>query len=234
MNNKFIPILVVLLIGASFFAGSLWTKVNYLEDDNQQVKPTLAPAQPEKEAPVVLGEADQVEIEANSVAVKGKKDAPITIVEFSEYQCPYCARYVEETYTQLMAEYGDQIYYIFHDYPLPFHQHAQQTAVAARCAGEQGKYWEYHDLLFEKNEDWSAKTKIEADLKSYAQSLGLNTNQFSTCLNSDKYDQAIKDDLALGAKVGVSGTPTFFINGTMLVGAQPFASFKRIIEESLR
>ena len=116
---------------------------------------------------------------------------------------------------------------------MPFHQHAQETAEAARCAGDQGQYWEMHDLLFENQSDWSQESDITDTLVSYAGELGLNESQFSSCLESGKFTQAVKDDQALGQSVGIQGTPSFFINGQKIVGAAPYSSFKALIDREL-
>lgn len=234
IKDKTTPILIAGLIIFAFIAGSLWTKVRNLEQnaENQGQKQGEA-LQQEPQGPVVLGAEDQAEIIKNAGAVKGAEDAKVTIVEFSEYQCPYCKRYVDEAYKQIMADYGDQIRYIFRDYPLPFHQHAQITAEATRCAGEQNMYWKYHDLLFEKADEWVSQTEIKDVLIGYSSQLGLNESQFRECLTSAKYTQSVKDDFALGQKMGVNGTPSFFINGRQLVGAQPYEAFQAIIEEEL-
>lgn len=234
------PILVILLVGAAFLIGSLFTQLKTLQGGKQEealtakaeATPTVGERAQAEPGEIVLGGEDLTEAEKGE-AVKGSPNAPITIVEFSEYQCPYCARYVEGTYAQLWEEYGDQIRYIFRDYPLPFHQHAQKTSEAARCAGEQGDYWGYHDLLFKNQSDWSAQTSIDSTLEGYAGQLGLDAGQFSDCLSQGKFTQAVKDDFAFGQKVGVSGTPSFFINGRMLVGAQPFSAFQAMIQEEL-
>lgn len=237
--NLTTPILVVLLTIASFLAGMFWTRLRGEElvklPDGQVEKEAAQEvvAPPEVEPEAVLGEDDRAEIEKGGAAVKGEKGAPVTIVEFSEYECPFCKRYVDETYSQIWDEYGDQIYYVFHDYPLPFHPHAQQTAEAARCAGDQEGYWEMHDLLFANRDKWAAESKIDETLSSYAAELNLDTAEFDTCLSSGKHTQAVKDDFELGKKVGVSGTPSFFINGQMLVGAQPFSAFKSLIDVEL-
>ena len=221
-------ILVVALVAAAFFVGKFSEKAKENEPiGNQQV------AQEQEEGPVVLGAADFKKIIEGGAAFKGNKNAPVTIVEFSEYECPFCKRYVDETYEQILEEYGDDIYYVFRDYPLPFHKHAQETAEAARCAGDQDSYWPMHDMLFEGRDKWAEEAKITSILTGYAKSLGLNTQAFNSCLSSGKYTQAVKDDLSLGNKVGVSGTPSFFINGVMLVGAQPFENFKAFIESEL-
>jgi protein-disulfide isomerase len=241
MKDKVIPILVIVLIIFAFFSGSLWTKVRQLEKVNNppaggEGLEEGREGEIQEQAPEevqVLGAEDQAEIIKNAGAVKGAEDAKVTMVEFSEYQCPYCKRYVEGAYKQIMENYGRQIRYIFRDYPLPFHQQAQMTAEAARCAGEQGKYWEYHDKLFDEQEKWINQENVQEVLVSLATSLGLNQSQFRDCLTSGKFTQAVKDDFVLGQKVGVQGTPSFFINGQMLVGAQPYSVFEAVIKEEL-
>jgi protein-disulfide isomerase len=117
---------------------------------------------------------------------------------------------------------------VYKDFPLPIHQNAQKAAEASRCAAEQGKYWEYHDLLFTNN-----TTLAPDNLKKFAADLQLNTAQFDPCLESGKYAQAVAKDLEEGTRVGVSGTPAFFVNGRFLSGAQPFSAFQEVIEEAL-
>lgn len=232
VTNLTTPFLVVLLLVVAFMAGSFYTSSKSTEKaGGEAVVPTTQAAQQPQEG-TTLAAADWAAIQDSELA-KGKPGAAITIVEFSEYQCPYCKRYVDETYGRLWEEYGDQLYYVFRDYPLPFHQHAQKTAEAARCAAEQGKFWEYHDLLFEKKAEWEGETDPSSVLVGFARELGLKTSDFSSCLSTGKYAQAVKDDLALGQSVGVGGTPSFFINGQMLVGAQPFENFKAIIDAEL-
>lgn len=234
-TNLTTPILILLLVAVSFLLGITWTKlrVKDLPAGEAGQEEEAIQVSPGPEEPAVLGEKEMAEITEGGTASKGEKDAPVTIVEFSDYQCPYCKRYIDETYPQIWEEYGSQIYYIFRDYPLPFHPHAQKTAEAARCAGDQGKYWEMHDLLFSERDQWAEKEEIDADLANYAARLGLNKSEFNECLSSGKYAQAVKDDMALGEKMGVSGTPTFFINGQKLVGAQPFEAFRVIIDAEL-
>ncbi len=229
--NLPVLILIVILIVVAFFVGRYTQKdQGQLAQDNQQ--PTQA-ILGEEETTILTDEDWQIII-ANGTAVKGNANAKVTIVEFSEYQCPFCKRYIDESYSLIMEDYGDQIRYIFRDFPLPFHANAQPTALAARCAGDQGKYWEMHDLLFEEQANWSGKEDITNDLTSYANQIGLNQSAFSSCLSSEKFAQAIEDDISLGQKVGVSGTPSFFINGQMIVGALPYDNFKAIIDEQLK
>ena len=158
---------------------------------------------------------------------KGIENSPVTIIEYSDYQCPYCAR-AEATIKDVLDEYGSKIYFVYKDFPLPFHNNAQKAAEASRCALEQGKYWEYHDLLFENQQSLDSNS-----LKKYAKNMGLEEAKFSNCLDSNKYADAVKQDIGEGQKAGVSGTPTFFVNGEILVGAQPFDAFKEIIDKEL-
>jgi len=233
MNNKVLGIIIVLVAISAFLGGATFTQYQQKGvGPKAGVTPSPTAQQPE-EPSAVLGAEDRGKIESGGAAVKGEEGAPITIVEFSEYECPFCKRYVDETYFQIWDEYGDKISYIFHDYPLPFHPHAQKMAEVARCAGDQNKYWEMHDLLFENREVWANKQDASADITGYAQKLGLDLEEFNSCLDSGQYTQAVKDDMALGQAVGVQGTPTFFINGNRLVGAQPFSAFKAIIDAEL-
>ncbi|NIT04201.1 thioredoxin domain-containing protein [Candidatus Saccharibacteria bacterium] len=226
------PILFALAVIAAFLVGIFLTRwlSSRGEVPEQAAQASPAPAAPEE---MVLSQEQIAEIESGGAAVRGEEGAPVTIVEFSEYQCPFCGRYVEETYAQIWDEYGDQIRYIFRDFPLQFHSHAQIMAEAARCAGDQDQYWEMHDLIFATQADWSAKESAEADIAGFVTQLGLNKSQFDSCLDSGEHTQAVEDDQQLGVKVGVQGTPTFFINGQKLVGARPFSSFKQIIDAEL-
>ncbi len=157
----------------------------------------------------------------------GPADAPVTIVEFTDFQCPFCKR-SEDTVKQIQQKYGDKIRLVHMDFPLSFHAHALDAAEAARCANAQGKFWPFRDALF-ANQGKLAP----ADLKATAKQLGLNTTQFDTCFDSGKYKKEIEADLAQGTKLGVDGTPAFFIDGRSLVGAQPLPSFAEIIDDEL-
>jgi protein-disulfide isomerase len=157
----------------------------------------------------------------------GGANAPVTIVYFSDYECPYCGR-AENVVDQVMKTYGDKIRLVFRDYPLPFHANARPAAEAASCANAQGKFWEYHAKLFQH------QNQLGADkLTEYADQVGLDKAKFADCMAKKPYTAAIDKDMADGAKVGVNGTPAFFINGRMLSGAQPFDKFKEIIDDEL-
>ncbi len=157
----------------------------------------------------------------------GPANAPITIVEFGDFQCPFCKR-AQPTLKEVLAKYPNKVRLVYMDYPLPFHPHALDAAKAARCAGEQGKFWQYHDGLFADQAKESP-----ADLKGLAKHLGLNTTQFDSCFEKAKYQSAIEQDVEEGKKLGVDGTPSFYIDGRPLVGAVPFQNFQQVIEDEL-
>jgi protein-disulfide isomerase len=159
---------------------------------------------------------------------KGGSEPLVTIIEFSEFQCPFCSRVIP-TLKQIHKTYGDDVRVVFKHSPLSFHKDAQPASKAALAAGEQGKFWEMHDLLFANQR----KLKT-ADLEGYAKQLGLNMTRFQGDMADARFDDRIKADQALGARFGARGTPNFFINGRNLRGAQPFPSFKRIIDEEIK
>jgi len=158
----------------------------------------------------------------------GPADAPVTIVEFSDYQCPYCKSWYDQTYDQLMANYPGKIRFVYRDLPLPMHPEAIPAAEAADCAGEQGAYWKYHDALF-SGQYTLGRTAYE----KYAADLGLDTTAFSTCLDDHRYQAEVKANAADAARLGLTGTPSFVINGRILIGALPFEDFKAVIDEEL-
>jgi protein-disulfide isomerase len=159
---------------------------------------------------------------------KGPADAPVTIVEFSDYECPYCVR-AEATVKELLAKYPGKIKLVYRDYPLPSHAKAPKAAEAAHCAGDQGKYWELHDKLFTPG----AKLEV-ADLKAHAREVGLDGGKFDACLDSGAKAKEVETHKKAGDDVGVSGTPAFFINGRPLSGAQPLEAFSAIVDQELK
>ncbi len=176
----------------------------------------------------VLLQPPKVEVGYDPARVKGNPKAPVTIVEFSDFQCPYCKK-TETTMNELLTKYNDRVKLAFRDFPLrALHPQAQVAAEAARCAGEQGRFWEFHDALY------ADQSKLdEADLVAHAQSLGLDEKSFQSCLKAGKFKAQIDQDLQEGTKAGVAGTPGFFINGIFVNGAQPEAEFEKIIDTEL-
>ncbi len=161
----------------------------------------------------------------------GSSNAKVTIVEFSDFQCPFCEAFYTNTYPQIRKQYGDKVRFVYRQFPLTsLHPYALGAALASECANEQGKFWEYHDMLF------SNQSNLGNDaLLQYAAKVGVpNTQQFSQCLSSQKYLDKIKADVNAGMGYSVSGTPTFFINGNILVGAQPFEAFQAAIDNELK
>jgi protein-disulfide isomerase len=180
------------------------------------VEVLLAPYEPPKVAVDATGPS------------KGPAGAPITIVEFSDYECPYCVK-AEPTVRQLLAEYPGKIRLVYRDFPLPMHSRAPKAAEAAHCAGDQGKYWEMHDKLIASSTQLDPK-----DLKSHARDVGLDGAKFDQCLDSGEKAKVVEGHKRAGDEAGVSGTPAFFINGRMISGAQPLEAFKAIVDQELK
>jgi protein-disulfide isomerase len=170
--------------------------------------------------------------------VLGKANAKVTIIEFGDYQCPVCRLFWREIEPRLKKQYVDtgMVKLVFRDFPIQqIHPESTMAAMAAQCAADQGKYWEYHDKIFreqDKGTDDLVRFKA-ADLKKWATDIRLDAAAFSQCVDSGRYKDEVAKDFADGAAVGVQGTPTFFINGRVVAGAQPFPVFKKIIDEEL-
>ena len=158
---------------------------------------------------------------------KGPTAAPVEVVEFSDFQCPFCLR-AYPTVNQVLSTYGDRVHFVYRNYPLPNHPDARPAAEAAQCAAEQGQFWPYYDRLF------ADQTKLSVDgLKQSAAALGLDAVRFNACVDTHKYKDRVENDIKEGNEAGVNGTPAFFINGRLLSGAQPFDAFKRVIDEEI-
>ena len=170
----------------------------------------------------------RVEVSAVGAPAKGPANAPVTIVEFSDFHCPFCKR-VNPTLDTIAQRYGDRVRIVFRDFPIDqLHPGARKAHEAARCANEQGKFWAYHDMLFDK-----APRATPEDLKTYARDLKLDVAAFDRCVASGKYVEAVRKDNEEGARLGVSGTPAFFINGRLVSGAQPLEAFVQVIDDEL-
>ncbi len=157
----------------------------------------------------------------------GPADAPVQIVEYSDFQCPFCGK-ATPVVAKIRDAYGDKIRLVFRDFPLDNHPNAFKAAEAAQCALAQGKFWEYHDVLF------ANQNRLEVDaLKEHAGKIGLDASQFASCLDEGRFASAVKQDMSEGTTDGVTATPTFFINGRVVSGALPFEDLKAIIDEEL-
>ena len=168
----------------------------------------------------------EIELEPHN-PTQGPSDAPVTIVQFAEYQCFYCNK-ARPTLQMLLQDYPDQIRLVWKDFPLSNHGRALPAAMAARCAGEQGKYWELSERLLANQHALS-----DADITGHAEDLGLDTEALLVCMDDSRHESAIRSDVTLGRKLGISATPTFFINGVLLSGAQPVERFRAIIDREL-
>lgn len=245
-------LLVVLLVIASFLIGSLWTKIQYLEKDGVNVQGTTtanAQGAGQQAAPQAVPTEDisPKKVSIDDDPVLGDKNAKVTMIDFTDFECPFCKRYFDETYSQIKKEYIDtgKVKYVARDLPLSFHQNAHKEAQAAECAREQGgdeAYFKYHDEIFKRTT--SNGTGLALDqLSVIANELGLDGSALQTCLDNETYKAEVDKDLADASAVGATGTPTFFIGksetsgtftGTKLVGAQPFSAFKAIIDQQLK
>ena len=158
----------------------------------------------------------------------GRASAPVTLIEFSDFQCPFCQR-VAPTLKRVRETYGDKVRIVWKDFPLTqIHPQAFKAGEAAHCAGDQGKYWEYHDRLFANQQ------QLQPDeLKKHASELGMDAPAFGACLDTSKYGERVRDGVAQGQRLGVNSTPTIYINGRMLSGAQPYETFVSVIDEEL-
>jgi protein-disulfide isomerase len=191
-----------------------------------QVRQAYAQAQAEAAQP--QPPSGPVEIPIDGAYAVGDPNAPVTIVEYTDFQCPFCSRHFEQTFLELKLDYIDTgvVYYVFKDFPLTqLHPQAVQAANAARCAGEQGAYLPMHEALFTNQAEWNGRTDAGAFFSSYGAELGLDTAQFDTCLANRTYEAQVFADMEEGMSFGVSGTPAFFLNGYFLSGAQPYGTF---------
>ena len=243
-NALVISVIAVSLISA-FFAGSYIS----LKSD-EMTKSELTEMITKLESKIVKSQqaSDQPNVQPISISVdddpvRGNQDAPITIVEFSDFQCPFCARFQIQTLPLISEQYIEtgKVKFVYRDFPIQnIHPNSMPAAAASECAHEQDKYWEYHDALFKNQGVWD-KAEITSAItifKEFATQLDLKQDQFDACLNSGKYIEEINNDLKDGQKYGVTGTPGFFIGNeeigfVKINGAQPFETFKSVIDSQL-
>jgi protein-disulfide isomerase len=203
----------------------------YLEEQRRQEARLAMVAELRKGAPPLRVMIDAPRHEVALAATDpslGSASAPVTIVEFSDFQCPFCQR-VAPTLKRVRETYGDKIRIVWKDFPLTqIHPQAFKAGEAAHCAGEQGKFWEYHDRLFANQQALEA-----SDLKKYGADLGLDAAKFNACVDSAKYGDRVRAGVEQGSKLGVNSTPTLYVNGRVLSGAQPYETFVTVIDEEL-
>ncbi len=234
--RRFLPknstqVLVALLIVASFLLGYL---VNEVKQKNQIIANQGAP---------IVGDTAQgapapgtkVDVSVGNFPIKGNKDAKVTIIAFADFRCPFCAQFFTDTEPQIFKDYVDtgKVKYTFRNFA--FLGPASTTAAnAAECANDQGKFWEYYEYLYKNQPAETDTSMYNSDtLTQGAVSLGMDGNKFKTCLDSNTHNDNVNKDMTDGQAAGVNGTPTFFVNGISLVGAQPYSAFQTLIDQEL-
>ena len=224
-RSHFYSVLIVLAFGIGILAG-------YIVWGRKPVQgQTLIDNQSVAQGPVAsqTTQYTRYDVPSDGFPGLGPADAPIVVVEFSDFQCPYCKRFHDETYSQLLAAYPGKIRFVYRHLPLTsIHSGAFPSAVASMCANEQDIFWGYHDKLFENQENLGRDLYMQI-----AADLSLDVAMFEQCLNSEKYKDLIQKDLDFAINLGVRSTPTFFINGLALVGAQSLETFKQVIDKEL-
>jgi protein-disulfide isomerase len=223
--------LYAVMIPLAFVLG---LSVGFLFWGRNQAEPQAAPA------PAVVAQDGQVaaptqqpfrryDVPTGDNPSLGPADAAITIIEFSDYQCPYCRKWEQEAWPKIQAAYPGKIRLVYRDFPLySIHPESEAAAIAADCAGDQQKYWEFHDLLFSDQLPLGQDSYIK-----YATQVKLNVDQFTECITAQKFKENVSSNYSYASNLGVNSTPTFFVNGIPMVGAQPFEAFQSLIDKEL-
>ncbi len=205
-------------------------KADVISAVNSAVSSAMANAQPGAIAQATETPVPRQSVTFEKAPIWGPADAKVTIVEFSDFQCPYCEIFFKQTYPLIKQKYGDKIRFAYRHFPISaLHPDAERAALASECANEQGKFWDYHDALFGNQQNLSRDALIK-----YASMVKVtDVQQFTTCLDTQKYMGKVQEDMNAGTGYSVTGTPTFFINGNILVGAQAFSTFSAYIDREM-
>lgn len=251
--NFFISTPVAILIGAFIISTTILINggvIRFKGSGSAPVQAAQVPTQPSQQAPQAALPEDTgpVQVSVDDDPVLGDKNAPVTLIDFSDYECPFCKRHFDQTFAQIKKDYVDtgKVKYVYRDLPLSFHDPmATKEAIAANCAREQGgdtAYFKFHSEIFNRTKSNGNGLAVD-DLYKIASDLNLSGSSFKTCLDSDKYKDEVQKDLADATAVGANGTPTFFIGtttkdgtieGTKIVGAQPYSAFQSAIDSLLK
>lgn len=226
------------LVVAAFFGGFIVGNMN--ETKTVQSAPQTIPTQ----VPTPTTPEARIAVSTGNSPVEGNSNAPVTMIEFSDFQCPFCEKFYSQTLSQITQNYIDsgKVKLVFKNMPLEnLHPNAKSAAMAAECANEQGKFWDYHNKLFANQNSWANLASVNATstFKQYASQIGLDTTNFNSCVDSGKYADKVNKDSQDGASYGATGTPTFFIGNdkkgyTKLVGAQPYTTFQQALDSELK
>lgn len=233
-----IAVALFIVIGINvFLISGIDEKLSSIQTDTDIIRTSLTtgaalnnnPGNSENVNPNNIGTENNPNINLNGKIARGDPNAKVIIVEFSDFQCPFCLR-VQPTIEQILKDYNGSVKLYYKHFPLSqIHPYAQKAAEASELAADQGKFWEYHDKLFQNQDNLDLES-----LKKYAAELGLDMERFNRGLENNEKAAIVENDLQEGINLGVRGTPTFFINGRVLVGAQPYSAFKQIIDEELK
>lgn len=249
INKSTFKILLVAIVSASIFSAFLGGYVLGVQtsESSEIVISEINDVSNNLQKPVQLSQQFGPQIIKNisldDDPIRGNPDAKISIIEFSDFQCPFCAKFHKETLPQIEQNYisTGKVNFVYRDFPIQsIHPNAIPAALASECADDQGKFWEMHDMIFKTQRDWQGLeiSQSVSLFKQYASKIGLDSKEFDSCVDSGKYLEEIKNDLDDGRNYGVTGTPGFFVGNeqigfTKLIGAQPYSSFQRIIEQQL-
>jgi len=234
MYAVLIPIALVAGLGVGYLIWGSESPVSIsqaAQPEPTTATPQSAAAQAQNNQPGTPGQITRYDVPIDDDPILGPEDAAITIIEFSDYECPYCRRWHQEVLPLLIEEYPDEVRFVYRDFPLTsIHSNAVPAAIAANCAGEQEAeaYWEYNQLLFSMDLGLGPEAYM-----GYAEELDLDTDAFTECLESDRHEEEVLADFEYASQLGIRSTPTFFINGIALVGAQPYEVFKQVIDQEL-
>lgn len=234
MYAVLVPIALVAGLGAGYLIWGSEGAASITQAAQPQpttAAPESAAAQEQSNQPETPGQITRYDVPIDDDPILGPEDAAITIIEFSDYECPYCRRWHQEVLPILIEEYPDEVRYVYRDFPLTsIHSNAIPAAIAANCAGEQEAeaYWAYNERLFSMDLGLGPEAYM-----GYAEELGLDTDAFTECLESERHEEEVLADFEYASQLGVRSTPTFFINGIALVGAQPYEVFKQVIDQEL-
>lgn len=229
--NSGLPLAIFL--GLALIAAAIFFGPNAVKSPSSESAPSLPSG-----ATTGIGDTTAptgpVNVTAGDLPALGDPKANVLVVEWGDYQCPFCERFFQQVEPTLREQYikTGKVLFAFRDFQF-LGQESTDAGIAARCADEQGKFWAYHDKLYKEQKGENQGTFAKANLKKFAADIGLNTTQFNNCLDTDKYKDAAEKDTAAGRDAGVNGTPTTFINGRVVNGAQPLENFTKIIEEEL-
>ncbi len=225
-------VLLVLAVQVTSLNSNLKAATINTADNNEELK--AQPSEPKPSEQIAREQAPSPSYDMVALSdddpFKGDENAPVTIVEWSDFECPFCSRFYSQTLGLIEENYIDtgKVKLVYRDFPLNFHENAQKAAEAGECADDQGKFWEMHNLIFENQQIMNVD-----NFKKWAADIGLDTEEFNECLDSGKYATEVQKDMQEGSAAGIRGTPGFIINGRLVSGAQPYANFEAAIEAAL-